>query len=273
MHQRDIHFWKGLGRAFGGALIFAFPLLMTMEMWWLGFYLDRTRIALFVLVLLPILVGMSYYSGFRQTFNLKEDLIDALVAYAVGMVMSAVFLTLFGVLRPGMSLDTLLGKVILLTVPASMGAILASKQLGNGGQDDNEEDLQQASYGGELFIMTTGALLLAFNVAPTEEIILIAYKMSTWHALALALITMLIMHGIVYTVGFRGQEDRPEGATFWRLFYHFTIVGYAIGLIVSLYVLWTFGHLDGSNLAMAVMIMTVLGFPAGLGAALSRLVV
>jgi hypothetical protein len=30
-------FLVGLGRAFGGALIFSLPMLMTMEMWWLGF--------------------------------------------------------------------------------------------------------------------------------------------------------------------------------------------------------------------------------------------
>lgn len=273
MEQSNTEFWQSLGRAFGGALIFAFPLMMTMEMWWLGFYLERLKIALFVLVLLPVLVGLSYYSGFRQTFNLKEDAIDALVAFAIGMVMSASFLALFGVLKPGMSLDTVLGKIILLAVPASMGAILASKQLGNGGDEGNEEDLQRASYAGELFIMAVGALLLAFNVAPTEEMILISYKMTEWHALALVVVTLMIMHGIVYAVGFSGQEKTPEGATFWRVFSHFTVVGYAVGLLVTLYVLWTFGHLDGTNLAMKVMLMIVLGFPAGVGAAVSRLVV
>lgn len=29
-------FARALGRAFAGAILFAFPLLMTMEMWWLG---------------------------------------------------------------------------------------------------------------------------------------------------------------------------------------------------------------------------------------------
>jgi uncharacterized membrane protein len=28
----------GLARGLGGAILFALPLLMTMEMWWLGFY-------------------------------------------------------------------------------------------------------------------------------------------------------------------------------------------------------------------------------------------
>ena len=37
-------FRVGLARAFAGAIIFALPLLMTMEMWWLGFYMVRHRL-------------------------------------------------------------------------------------------------------------------------------------------------------------------------------------------------------------------------------------
>ena len=40
--ERDL--WIGVARAFGGAIFFSLPLLMTMEMWWLGFYMDRLRI-------------------------------------------------------------------------------------------------------------------------------------------------------------------------------------------------------------------------------------
>jgi putative integral membrane protein (TIGR02587 family) len=183
------------------------------------------------------------------------------------MVMSAIFLTLLGVLWSDMTPDTISGKTILLTVPASIGAILAGTQMRQ--QEENEEDKQNASYGGELFIMAAGALLLAFNVAPTEEMVLIAYKMTEWHALLLALLTLLIMHAIVYTVGFKGQETGPEGARIWRLFYHFTIVGYAIALLVSLSVLWTFGRHEGSSLGMIAMATVVLAFPSGIGAALS----
>ena len=46
---------KGLARAAGGALLFSFPLLMTMEMWQLGFAIERERLLLFVLVSLPML--------------------------------------------------------------------------------------------------------------------------------------------------------------------------------------------------------------------------
>lgn len=35
--EANRRFALGLVRAFGGGILFAFPMLMTMEMWWLGF--------------------------------------------------------------------------------------------------------------------------------------------------------------------------------------------------------------------------------------------
>jgi putative integral membrane protein (TIGR02587 family) len=261
-----------LGRAFGGAIIFAFPLLMTMEMWWLGFYLDRLRLALFLAINFPLLVGLAYYSGFKDTFDWRDDVVDALTAYAVGFVASIVLLALMGIIMPDQSWQEIIGKVSLQAVPASIGAILARQQLGGNerNMDENEQRKEEASYWGELFLMTAGALFMAFNVAPTEEMVLIAYKMSEWHALALALTSVVLLHIFVYTVGFGGQE-RQEGS-FLDVLVRFTIMGYAIALLVSLYVLWTFGRTEAVGVFEIAKMMVVLGFPSALGAALARLI-
>ena len=71
---------KGLARAAGGALLFAFPLLMTMEMWQLGFSMERSRLLVFLLLSLPFLLGLSYYVGFEPTFRLKDEVLDALAS-------------------------------------------------------------------------------------------------------------------------------------------------------------------------------------------------
>lgn len=83
-----------LARAFGGAIIFSFPLFMTMEMWLLGFYIDAFRLALFLLLTMPLLVGLSYYAGFENTLSWRDDGLDALSAYAVGFAASAAMLFL-----------------------------------------------------------------------------------------------------------------------------------------------------------------------------------
>ncbi len=266
----DLAFARGAARAFGGAVLFAFPLLMTMEMWQLGFSMSRTRIALFIVATLPLLVGLSYYSGFERTRSLTEDIEDAFVAFGIGWIASALMLTLFGMISLDMPLGEIAGKIGIQSVPASIGAIVARKQL-HATDSDRRED--RATYGGELFLMTAGAVFVAFNVAPTEEMILIAYTMTPWHAVALAAVSVLMLHGFVYAVGFAGQEERPDYAGFWLTFLHFTIAGYGIALLVSLYVLWIFERTLGVTPVEIAMMMVVLGFPASLGAATARLIV
>ncbi|HEY0969965.1 MAG TPA: TIGR02587 family membrane protein [Gemmatimonadales bacterium] len=266
----DRLFLIGLARAFAGAMLFALPLLMTMEMWQLGFYMDRWRLVLLLVVQLPLLVGLSHMSGFEPTFDLREDAVDACAALAVGFVSSAALLAVMGVVTRGMSADEMIGKVALHSVPASIGALLAQSQLG-GEEHEEEKEERGSSYWGELFLMMVGALFFAFNLAPTEEMILIAYKMSDWQVLLLAAISLAAIHGFVYAVGFAGQEQIHVGGPV-SAFFRLSVVGYAIALVVSAYVLWTFGRFDGNALEPAVVATFVLAFPASLGAAAARLV-
>lgn len=264
---------KGLARAFGGAIIFALPLLMTMEMWSIGLYVHPLRLLLFLVANFLVLVFLSRFGGFERTASLREDVLDALAAYAVGMVASAAILGIFGLLSADMALDELTGMIAIQAVPGSFGAMIARKQLSGGEPDDDEEKAaRSAGYAGQLFLMLAGALFLAFNVAPTEEMVLIGYKMSPWHSLVLMLGSLLLLHVLVFKVGFTGQEE-PEGYGVVRRFLVFTVPGYAIALAVSFYVLWTFGRADGSALATVAETMVVLGFPAAIGAAIARLVV
>jgi putative integral membrane protein (TIGR02587 family) len=264
----------GLSRAFGGAVIFAIPLLMTMEMWWLGFSMEPGRLLLFMSINVAILIGLSYFAGFERTFSWKEDAMDAFAAFGVGILTSAAMLALLAVITFDMTWGEIVGKVALQSVPASIGAMLGRKQLG-GGQDTQaeEERKAEAGYGGELFLMLAGALFLALNVAPTEEMILIAYQMSPWHTLALGFLSIILLHVLVYTVGFSGQESRPEGGTFLSTFFHFTLAGYGIALLISFYVLWTFGRTEDVAPTEIASMVVVLGFPASLGAATARLVI
>jgi putative integral membrane protein (TIGR02587 family) len=264
----------GLARAFGGALIFAVPMFMTMEMWSLGATMDRGRLLLFMAVNFGLLIGLSYFAGFEETFSLVDDVMDALAAFAVGAVTSVVILILFAVVTPEMTWSEIAGKIALQTIPASIGAMLGRKQLAGDQNEEAEEwRKQQAGYVGELFLMLGGALFLAFNMAPTEEMALIAYQMAPWHALALGVLSIVLLHVFVYGVGFAGQEKPPEGRGMVSTFLHFTLAGYGLAIAMSLYVLWTFGRTDGASLAEIAQMVLVLAFPAALGAATARLVI
>jgi putative integral membrane protein (TIGR02587 family) len=267
--RRD--FLIGLARAFGGAILFGLPLLMTMEMWSLGVMMGEGRLALFLGLMLPVLGGLAYYAGFEQSFGLRDFVLHALVGYAVAFVAATAVLLLLGVLGPAMSLDEVVGKVALQAVPGSIGAMLARSQLGARDEEEDEER-RRDSYGGALFLAGIGALFMAFNIAPTEEVVLIAQMMTGWHAVALMIASLALMHAFVYAVEFRGQRAIGHGISPWSEFLRLTVVAYALALLVCLYVLWTFGRADGLPLPELLIEVVVLGFPAALGAAAARLI-
>ena len=139
---------------------------------------------------------------------------------------------------------------------------------------DEEKAVRGAGYGGQLFLMMAGALFLAFNVAPTEEMVLIAYMMSTWQLLGLILVSLLLLHLFVYRLGFAGQEERsgrrtaPRGPS-----WHTRSRATASRSRSACYVLWTFGRTDATAVDQVAAATAVIAFPGALGAAIARLVV
>lgn len=262
------NFVVDLAYDFGGALLFSFPLLMTMEMWWLGFYMDRFRLALFLAVAFLMIVALSYLEGGEETF--KIEVLDALIACATGYTVATVMLLLLGIIKSGMSADEIIGKLALHAVPCSIGAILARRQLE--AEETKKEARRREGYLAKVFLMGVGAIFLAFQLAPTEEIVLIGYMMTGWHAAALVIVSLCIMQAFLCSIERRPQVSIFSASFFWDVFLRFTIVGYTLALILSLYVLWTFGRLDGVAAVDIVRSTLVLGFPAALGTSAARLI-
>ena len=208
---------RDLGRAFGGALLFGLPLLMTMEVWEAGAAMGPGRQLAFLAFSIPLLWGLAYYAGFSRQRGLVSDGLDVAVALAVGFITAALLLFLFGVIQWGDPADEVAGRLMLQAAPAAMGALLARRQLA-GGEGDPDGDEDKASYLGELFLMAAGALFLALNMAPTEEMELIAYKASPLQILGLMALSLTLMHLIVYVAGFAGQEEHGKPVT---AFFHF----------------------------------------------------
>jgi putative integral membrane protein (TIGR02587 family) len=262
----------GFARAFAGALIFALPMMMTMELWRLGFIVSPLKLALLFVVMLPLLTGLSWIGGFEPTSSRGDDIIDALVAVAIAASMSLAILWLFRIIEWGMPASEILGKLTLQTFAGSFGAILARSQLSASQSSKPNVDARK-SYLASLIVMCGGALFLGLNIAPTEEVILLSYKMDLWRLILLTVTTLVLMHGFVYFVGFRGTPDHVAGETFVSQFARYTVVGYALSLIIGLYLLWSFGRTEGTSLGDIVSASVVLGFPNAIGAAASRLII
>lgn len=273
-HGSSSIFVIDLARAYGGAILFSFPILMTMEMWWQGFAMHPSRLLIFTLVAIPLLLGLSYYDGFEDTFTGGDDLRETFIAYFVGFTAAAFMLYLFGVLQPGMSWTEKLGKVAVQAVTASLGAMFAQSLIGGETDEPNAEKRKRsASYAGQMFLTIVGSLFLSMSVAPTEEMLLIAYKMNHGHTLGLMAITLVIMHAFIVAVERRARrDDDAVSTTHLSLFARYTVVSYVAVLLVSYYVLWTFGSTGGHAFPEQLESVVVLAFPAGLGGAASRLI-
>lgn len=257
---------KGSGRAFGGALLFALPLLMTMEIWELGLSVPRYRLALLLAATVLLVVFLSQHFGAGMPgVGWSGYLADAGVAFAMAVVAAALVLGTLAVIDPVRGWQDALSITSLAMLPAAVGASFARSQLGIGGRR-----VPTTTYGGELLLMAAGAVVFAANIAPTEEVVLLAAEMGPWHPVALVVLCLVLMHGFVYWVGFRGQEPAVGGML--RSFLTLTVVGYALALAVSAYLLWTFGRFDGAGATMVLTQAVVLALPASLGAAAARLI-
>lgn len=266
-------FWTALARAFGGAVIFSLPLIMTAEMWEIGATIPPERLLALLAGSFPLLVGLSYIAGFEDTPNLLDDALDAFVALGIGLAASAFLLWLLGALRAGMPVDEAIGKIALQAVPGAIGALLSRSQLHSSGDEAREaRRRQEESYGTELFTMVVGALFLALNIAPTEEIQVIALRLDEWHLLLLMAFSLVAMHGFVYALEFRGGAGTAHGGSWPGIALRFTVPGYLLALLVSVAALWVFGRTEGLSPEPLLAIILVLGFPAALGAAAARLV-
>lgn len=269
-------FFTGLARAAGGALLFALPLWMTEETWHLAYTVAPGRLALFVALACPFLVALSHVSGFEPTVGLVDDVVDAAVAWAVGFATGAAGMALLGLIGPDTSWREATGRLALLALPGSIGALLAQSQFNTdrGGAEDggNAKSGRPATYASQLLLVLAGAVFLAFNIAPTHEVLLVALVITPWHALALLAVSLGVMHAFVYALRFTGGEPPGPETPALSAFARYTLPGYAIALGVSALVLWTFGRFAGTDQALAVRMIIVLGFPAAAGAAAARVI-
>jgi len=261
---------EGLGRALLGASLFALPLYMTMEMWEFGFAMDRVRLAALLIGVFPILVGLSYFAGFERAFGVLDHLLDAFAAIAVAAVAGACVLALLGVLAPGQPAQEWIGKIAVVTFPGAIGALLADKQMsGEGARDIDAE----RSYGGRIFLMAVGGLFVALNVAPTEEMTLIAHQISPLHAALIAIVSVALLHALLFWIDLPGRDLRRGASGFFPILVRYSFAGYAVCVASSLFLLWAFGRTDGVGIGELVEFTVVLSFPAVLGAGLAHFVV
>lgn len=262
-------------RGITGGLLFSLPMLYTMELWWAGFIASPIRLLAYMLVGLFLLLGYNHYVGIRGTHTLVEGLLESAEEMGMGLLVTGFVLWLSGRITLDMDISEITGKMVVESMIVAIGISVGKAQLGGGqeNEDQQEEDTREPHFISQLNIAMCGAVLIAANVAPTEEIVAIALETATFKLIIMAFVSMLIVAGVLYYTNFRGAEQwviKP-GSSMDVL--TGTIMMYAVALTASAFMLWFFGRFDGLALRPAVAEMVVLGFPASLGASAGRLLI
>jgi putative integral membrane protein (TIGR02587 family) len=264
-------FVRGLARALAGAAILGLPLVLTMEMWWLGFFMERWKLALLVVSTIPMAMFLSHFSGYSSQSHWKETILDGLVIFFVGLCFSPVLLGLFGELTSETPFREAFGKIVIQAAPAGLGAAIARSLLEAMGEEE-EEKKHRISKPRELFLRLVGAFVIGFDLAPTDEMPRIAASTEPWHMIGLLLLCLAVMHAFAVGLEQNAHGSIPKGMSGQRLFFTTTLPGYATAFAVSAYLLWLFGRFDGTGLEQSVATTVVLSVPATVGAGAVRAV-
>lgn len=261
------------GRGLAGGLLFSLPLLYTMEVWWTGFLASPMRLLSLLAVTYVLLLGYNRFAGLRHDASWLEVAVDSVEELGLGLVTSAGVLFLLGRIGGAMAAREVLGKIVVEAALVAIGFSVGSAQLGTRTDDrgkGDEEEADRSSLANDVVIALCGAVLFAANVAPTEEIVLIAIETDVGRLLGVVAFSIVLSAGVLYFVDFadadrlapvRTKLDVVIGAS----------VPYAISLVAAAAILWFFGRFEGVGLDMCVRQTVVLAFPASLGAAAGRL--
>jgi putative integral membrane protein (TIGR02587 family) len=209
--------------------------------------------------------------------------VDTVQTFGIGAVIALVALVAMGRIDTSTQLRDAIGQVSLETIPVAFGVSLAGAQLAapeEGSDAGGSPTGDRAGVGilGRLFVAAGAALLFALNVAPTQELLVIAVEADWWLMLLTMAASVLATLGIVFYADFRGGRGGPHPRGIWRsrpleVPIGETLAAYAVSLLVAALLIWAFGWTSGMPLDINLRQVVVLGVVASIGAAAGRLLV
>lgn len=275
--------WRGefndLIRGSCGGFLFGIPLLYTMEVWWIGSFIEPPMMLAAVATAFVAVFLLNRTAGFRKTQNIRfgDAVKDTIEAMAIGFVCTTIILVLLREITLDVSRDEALGKVLFEGIPFSIGVALANLFLsgkGEANQQNGKENSVINATIADVGATAIGASIIAASIAPTDEVAMLAAGISAPWLLALMAASLLISYGIVFESGFANQDRRRQQRGLFERPLSETVMSYLVALTVAAFLLWFFQQLQFDDpLSMWLRYTLILGLPATVGGAAGRLAV
>jgi putative integral membrane protein (TIGR02587 family) len=269
-----------------GGFLFGIPLLYTVELWSIGSATEPLWLlgALGIGFMGVFLISLAETLRRHGRFNWQDNLIETIEVLAIGLLCALISLVLIRRITGETPLSELLGKLVFEGISFAFGAALATSLLNkNGGRTgersgqtadspvDHPPDVRDAWADVDATLL--GAFIIAFNIAPTDEVGILANATPTLWLLVMILASLMLSYLIVFAAGFTNQDERQHQPGWFQRPLSETVLAYLISLIASAFMLWFFHQLHPGDPWQKWLSSTiVLGLPASIGGAAGRII-
>ena len=270
-----------------GGFLFGIPLLYTMEVWFIGSYV-RPPILLGILAVTSIVIFIiNRIEGFRpqESETLPGAIAETIETLAIGIICAALMLVILKRIDLQTSLTEALGKIIFEGVPFSLGVAFSRSLLSGDAEvdlDKNNSPSQSHSKHtlmwrdtiADLIATVIGTLFIAFSIAPTDEITLLAASATSPWLLAIVFTSLIVSYCIVFASQITNYHHRLQQPGIFQTPQSETVISYLVSLIISMLMLWFFQKISVNDAWFIwLRYSIILALPASIGGAAGRLTV
>ena len=211
---------------------------------------------------------------------------ESIETLAIGMVCATLMLIILNRIDFKTSLTEALGKIIFEGVPFSLGVSFSRSLLSGDGTVDLDSRSSHPPHPNERkkivwrdtladFVATIiGALFIAFSIAPTDEVTVLAASAAPGRLLIIIVASLLISYGIVFASQIANYKQRRQQQGLFQTPQSETVISYLISLIAGMLMLWFFQKVTFSDPWFVwLRYSIILALPASIGGAAGRLAV
>jgi putative integral membrane protein (TIGR02587 family) len=264
-----------------GGFLFGIPLIYTMEVWWIGSKVSPLLMLIAIVSTGMVVFFLNHTEGFRRNADtsLGAAARDTVEAIAIGLVCTTITLAILQEVKLETQWSGAVGKIIFESIPFSLGVALSNQFL-SGGDDDRTQpsqpnkssDISHDATFADIGAALIGSVIIAFSIAPTDEIPMLAAATSEPWLICTIGVSLLISYGIVFEANFANKSQRQQQEGIFQSPLSETIMCYLVSLGTSAIMLLFFHQLDFSDpISMWISYTLLLGLPATIGGAAGRL--
>lgn len=275
-------------RGASGGFLFGVPLLYTVEVWSIGSSARPSWLLAALGITFVVVYLLTQSTGFRRNLNPQpiDALMESVEALSIGIVCAAIALILLQRITFTTPLTEALGKLVFEGIPFSLGVALArstlrrdrtalkDRRMGESppqGVSSTEQSSLRTTLA-DLDASLIGAIIIAFSIAPTEEIPILAAAIPPLWLLLIMVASLLVSYAIVFVSGFTDTAEPQQKFLLDPVTE--TLVAYIVSLLASVLMLVFFHQLNFQDPWPEWLSDTiVLSLPASIGGAAGRIII